>query len=112
MRKPQVGDIWYANIPKEEKPNEIMKDRPCLIVDENEGLYMVIKITKHSPRTNDKYDVPIVFWKECGLSRPSTVRISKISYIDSSQIDNYKGHLTEHDESIISEKLEEFMNDI
>lgn len=110
MKNPQSGDIWYADLPKEENPHEIMKDRPCVVIDEYEGEYAVIKITKHSPRKNDKYDVRIKYWKECGLSYPSTARISKISHIDRSQLDNYKGHLTEYDEIIIGKKLEEFVN--
>ena len=36
-----------------------------------------VKITKHTPRKEDPYDTPIVYWKEAKLNFESTARISK-----------------------------------
>lgn len=111
MITPNTGEVWYCDLPKEEKPEEIMRDRPCIIVDQNDEEFVVIKVTKHSPRKNDKYDTVIEKWRECGLSRPSTARISKIANLNRSQLKNCKGKLEVIDEINISKKLEEFLDD-
>ena len=88
-----------------------MRDRPCIIVDQVNEEFLVIKVTKHDPRESDPYDVEIIDWQKCGLKLPSTARISKIQYIDRSQIDNYKGRLEATDEKRISEMLEKYLNE-
>lgn len=108
-RTPISGDVWYSLFPKEEDKNDLM-ERPCIIVEEYEEEYLVIKITRHDPRTEDPFDTEIVDWSACGLKSPSTARISKVTLINKSQILNYKGHLTPYDEFVISEKLDEFIN--
>ncbi|KRT89327.1 PemK family transcriptional regulator [Bacillus paralicheniformis] len=88
----------------------MMPDRPCIIVDKVEDEYLVIKVTKHSPRPYDKYDIAIQYWGQCGLTKPSTARCSKLIFLAEDQIDNYKGHLVKSDEQRITQKLEAFLN--
>lgn len=107
-RKPQTGEVWYAWLPKEENKHDLM-ERPCIIVDQIENEYLVIKVTKHDPRPSDPYDREIINWNQCGLKRKSTARVSKIIPIKDSQIDNYKGKLTTLDELRITKALEQFI---
>ena len=37
-----------------------------------------MKITKHSPRKEDPYDTPIIYWQEANLRLASTARVSKV----------------------------------
>ena len=84
-------------------------ERPCIIVDEIEGGYLVIKVTRAAPRKYDEYDTSIEYWKECGLTSPSTARVSKLVTIKDSQIDNFKGKLNPEDEKNIANLLEKFI---
>ncbi len=84
-------------------------ERPCIIVDELEDEYLVIKVTRHNPRIEDDFDIEIRDFRQCGLKSPSTARVSKITTIHKSQILNYKGHLTPYDEEVISDVLTSFL---
>ncbi|WP_418302347.1 type II toxin-antitoxin system PemK/MazF family toxin [Lysinibacillus fusiformis] len=107
MKIPKTGEVWYGDYPKEENPSEIMKNRPCIILDfdEDNQEVMVIKLTRTPPR--DLYDYELKHWAECGLKSATTARISKISNIDYSDLHNKKGQLHPNDELIISQILEE-----
>ena len=37
-----------------------------------------VKITKHSPRVEDPYDMPILYCQEANLRLASTARVSKV----------------------------------
>lgn len=69
-------DIWLAKVAFEDEPN-LIKNRPVLIMDNTECLVLSLKITSHSPRANFKDEYQILKWKEAGLLKPSTIRISK-----------------------------------
>ncbi|MCT6511971.1 type II toxin-antitoxin system PemK/MazF family toxin [Bacillus subtilis] len=109
-RTPRPGEVWYATLPKEENPNDLMPNRPCIIVTQENDEYLVIKVTTTNPRPNDPYDTPIEYWGHCGLKRPSTARASKLIMLPEDQIDNYKGRLAPSDEQKISERIEAFLN--
>lgn len=110
MKYPVTGEVWYADIPKEEPPHTIMRNRPCLVLDFNSETseVMVIKLT--STEVRDQYDYRLAHWSSCGLKRPTTARTSKISYINLSQMKNLKGTIHPDDETEISDKLEAFLN--
>jgi hypothetical protein len=38
-----------------------------------------VKITKHAPRKENPYDVPILYWQEANLRFSSTARVSKVT---------------------------------
>ncbi len=69
-------DIWLAKVAFEDEPN-IIKNRPVLIIDNTKCLVLSLKITSHAPRTSYKDEYQILEWKEAGLLKPSTIRISK-----------------------------------
>jgi mRNA-degrading endonuclease toxin of MazEF toxin-antitoxin module len=103
------GEIWYMNFPFEENETQTIQ-RPSIIVAEVDNQVVAIKVTKHDPRENDPFDVKIEYWKEAGLSVPSTARISKTKYIDKSQILNRKGELHPSDIECIAHRLKEYLD--
>lgn len=74
------GEVWFVEFPLEEDKTKTI-NRPVVILDENTLGVLSVKITKHSPRKSDKYDVPILFWKEANLRLSSTARISKVTLL-------------------------------
>ena len=60
-------------------------------------------------RSKDKYDTPIKYWKEAGLTRPSVARISKTMNLTKDRFTNKKGVLHKDDISIIQQKFVEFI---
>lgn len=78
----QQWDIWLANFPYDDDPEQV-KPRPVIVLSVDPLFILSVKVTKHSPRINDTFDVPITKWRESGLKYPSTARIAKsinISY--------------------------------
>lgn len=71
----RAWELWYADFPFEDKPKS--KDRPVIIINTNPLCVLSIKVTGQEVRMNDKYDTPIKYWQEAGLSKPSVARISK-----------------------------------
>ena len=105
----QIGEIWYAKFPLEEDSSRYI-ERPVIIADISLPYLVIIKITKHDPRQNDPYDVPIIRYREAGLKHPSTARISKAVIINESQIDNRKGELHSLDYKKIFDTLNSFLD--
>jgi len=105
----KIGQIWYAKFPLEEDSSSFI-ERPIIIADINLPNLVVIKITKHDPRENDPYDVPIKRFKEAGLKYPSTARISKVVIINENQIDNRKGALHLLDYKNVFDTLNKFLD--
>lgn len=107
---PKSNEVWYAHIPKEENENEIMRNRPCVIVDNDDsGGFHIIKLTTHEPRLYDPFDVLLKDWRECGLTKQSTARVSTFQKLDIEQIDNLKGILSERDREAIIESLMRYL---
>lgn len=69
-------EVWTANFPFEED-NGQSKLRPVIVLSVEPLWILSIKVTNHSPRYSDEYDVNIKNWKQAGLCSPSTARISK-----------------------------------
>ena len=53
------------------------KVRPVLVIDGTSCYVLSLKITSHGPREEYTGEYPIKEWKEAGLLKPSTIRISK-----------------------------------
>ena len=68
-------DIWIARVEFEEEPG--FKIRPVLIIDGTRCYVLSLKITPHPPREEYAGEYRIVQWREAGLLKPSTIRISK-----------------------------------
>lgn len=88
-------EIWYANV-KFENSN-IVKERPVLIW--NDMAYMIVgyKLTG-TDRGNDEREFPIEYWKEAGLSKPTTIRIGKLLQLQQSDFTKCIGVLDKRDQ--------------
>ena len=71
------GEVWFVEFPSEENFSQTI-NRPVIVLDENTLGVLSVKITKHSPRVEDPYDIPILYWQEANLRLASTARISKV----------------------------------
>lgn len=65
-------DIYLAAVPFEDLPES--KIRPVLILDNSAILIDCLKMTGQPPRTGEYV---LKRWKEAGLHKPTTVRLSK-----------------------------------
>jgi mRNA interferase MazF len=74
----QAGEIWLANIPF---TNGIAsKIRPVLVLWLDDFDVVVSSVTSSPPRTPT--DVLLQEWVEAGLRVPSTVRLSRLDYLE------------------------------
>ncbi len=71
---PDAWDIYLAWVKYSDV--EGGKERPVVIVDDKIAYLICFPITSHDPREGFKGEVPIKKWKEAGLDKPSTIRIS------------------------------------
>lgn len=71
------GEVWFVEFPLEEDNSQSI-NRPVVVLDENTLGVLSVKITKHSPRSEDPYDTPILYWQEANLRLASTARVSKV----------------------------------
>ena len=71
------GEVWFVEFPLEEDNSQTI-NRPVIVLDENTLGVLSVKITKHSPRKEDPYDTPIIYWQEANLRLASTSRVSKV----------------------------------
>ncbi len=79
------GDVWFAKFPLEED-DSVFHSRPVIILDVESLIVLVVKVTKTSPRPNDKYDIPINYWQYANLNFKSTARVSKTQILNHSQL--------------------------
>ncbi len=68
-------DIWIAKVGFEAQDG--FKIRPVLIIDGTCCCVLSLKITSHTPREGYDGEYQIIEWKEAGLMKPSTIRITK-----------------------------------
>lgn len=82
FEEPQLYDVWRMPFEYEDQPG-VFKNRPVIVggIDEEsvEVFVLSITVTSHPPRPNYFGEVPILDWKEAGLSKPSTARCSHIA---------------------------------
>ena len=65
-------DIYLANVPFEDLPTT--KVRPVLVLDNACLIVDCLKMTSHAPRS---VEYVLKYWREAGLRKQTTVRISK-----------------------------------
>jgi len=107
----EVWEVWIAKFPYEENRN-IIKGRPVIIVNIDPLKILSIKVTTHTPRDDDKYDIPIIEWKEAGLREASTARIGKSMLLSPDKFIYKIGKLQDNDKTAIYIKYIEFTSDI
>ncbi|MDR0935750.1 MAG: type II toxin-antitoxin system PemK/MazF family toxin [Oscillospiraceae bacterium] len=69
-------DIWVADVPFENSDGH--KIRPVIILEDSDDSVQVVQmmmLTTHTPRLGE---YALRYWRESGLHRPTTARISKI----------------------------------
>ena len=88
-------DIWIAKVEFEEGTGS--KIRPVLIIDGTRCYVLSLKITSHFPRSQFPGEYQIIEWKEAGLMKPSTIRISKQLNLPADSFVKRIGRLTELD---------------
>ena len=71
------GEVWFVEFPLEEDNTQTI-NRPVVVLDENVLGVLSVKITKHFPRQEDPYDIPILYWEEANLRLASTARVTKV----------------------------------
>ena len=69
-------DVWLANVAFEDKPLEY-KARPVVILSTGEVFILSLKVTTHAPRSGWG-EYALIKLQAAGLTKPSTVRISKL----------------------------------
>lgn len=106
--KSKKWEIWWARV-KFEESDEI-KERPFLIVN---GSIIEISIgapvTSHVPRTECDWEYPVKKWKEAGLSKPSTIRLSKIIKMRDTDLIRKIGMLQVNDILMVQNMLDEMI---
>ena len=107
MKNIKSQEIWLAQFPLEEDESQIIK-RPILVIDSKEKECLVVKITKHNPRQNDKFDIEIEEWQEANLNFTSTARVSKLKVLLKEDLIHKIGKIQQKDWNKITQKIEEF----
>lgn len=73
-------EVWYARFPYEEADGRYSK-RPVIVLHASSAAVLVVKVTCHSSRGCDKFDVDLAEWEAAHLNRPSVARVSKVMEI-------------------------------
>lgn len=106
----QEWEVWFAKFPYEEDAST-EKSRPVIILSVEPLKVLSVKVTSHSQREYDEYDVPIEKWKETGFDRPSIARISKTIYLTSNKFDWMLGKLLPEDIGAITNAYMKFIEE-
>ena len=104
------GEVWFVEFPVEEIPEETT-NRPVVVLNENLLEVLSVKITKHKPRKDDPYDIPILYWEEAGLRLASTARVSKTRMLLKDNFLYQLGELCEYDLNRIETLYKIFLED-
>lgn len=105
-----IGDVWFAKFPLEENNSKYIS-RPVIILDSARLEVLVVKVTKTAPRSNDKYDIPIIYWQYANLKFKSTARVAKSLLLDRSQLEFKIGTLHPIDLASIQEAFIQFVTE-
>lgn len=104
------GEVWFVEFPLEEDESKTI-NRPVVVLDENILGVLSVKITKHLPRKEDRYDTPIIYWQEANLRLASTARVSKITLLARDSFIFKIGALHKDDLDRIEEMYKKFLED-
>ena len=104
------GEVWFVEFPLEEDDSRTI-NRPVIVLDENILGVLSVKITKHSPRKEDEYDTPILYWREANLHLASTARISKVILLPQDSFIFKIGELHSEDLMRVEEMYQKYLLD-
>lgn len=104
------GEVWFVEFPLEEDNSQTI-NRPVVVLDENILGVLSVKITKHLPRKEDSYDVPIIYWQEANLRLASTARVSKVFLLSQDSFIFKIGELHQDDLERIEEMYQRYLEE-
>jgi len=101
MNDPQPWEVWWAEVYFEDHPEEA-KRRPVLVLENQTCIVLSLKITSHPPRMDSFMgEYALQKWHYAGLTKPSTVRISKLLRLQRSDFVDKVGELHPIDIGVI-----------
>lgn len=103
------GEVWFVEFPYDDDPGKTA-NRPVVVLDENVLGVLSVKITKHAVRSEDKYDVPIIYWQQAQLRLASTARVSKVILLSKNDFIFKIGDLHPDDLKEIERAYDDFKN--
>lgn len=104
------GEVWFVEFPLEEDNSRTI-NRPVIVLDENTLGVLSVKITKHSPRAEDPYDTPILYWQEANLKLASTARVSKVYLLSPDSFIFKIGNLHPDDLDRVEEMYQKYLEE-
>ena len=104
------GEVWFVEFPLEEDNSKTI-NRPVIVLDENTLGVLSVKITKHSPRKEDPYDTPILYWQEANLRLASTARVSKVYLLSQDSFIFMIGKLHQDDLKRVEEMYQKYLEE-
>jgi mRNA-degrading endonuclease toxin of MazEF toxin-antitoxin module len=104
------GEVWFVEFPLEEDNSQTI-NRPVIVLDENILGVLSVKITKHTPRKEDPYDVPILYWQDANLRLSSTARVSKVILLTPDSFIFKIGELHQDDLERIEQMYEKYLSE-
>ena len=104
------GEVWFVEFPLEEDNSRTI-NRPVVVLDENTLGVLSVKITKHSPRREDPYDMPIIYLHEVNLRLASTARVSKVFLLSQDSFIFKIGDLHQGDLERIEEMYQKYLEE-
>lgn len=100
---PQPWEIWLAYVKFVDQPWR-GKIRPVLVMEAN-GRLFAANITSHAPRENFEGEYVIKYWREAGLYKESTLRLSVNWDIEANNLLRKIGDLQEEDITNITDLM-------
>lgn len=91
------GAVWFCSFPFED--TDEVRRRPVIVLNVYEETLEIlsVKVTSQDVREYDEFDMPIIHWREAGLDRPSTARISKSILLPKDVFVHFLGNLVPED---------------
>ena len=94
MSKAQPWEIWWAYVAFEEGDGG--KQRPVLVLEDGTFYVLALQITSHDQRNlYGEYD--ITKWQSAGLTKPSTIRVTRKLRLEKSDLIRKLGELQPFD---------------
>nr|DAM30251.1 MAG TPA: endoribonuclease [Caudoviricetes sp.]DAS99371.1 MAG TPA: endoribonuclease [Caudoviricetes sp.] len=94
MGKSRCWEVWWAAVKFEE--NDTKKERPIVFLRDH-VVATVAPATTMGPRPGIWGEYPIKYWKEAGLEKETTVRLSKIFRLEARDLIRKIGRLNNYD---------------
>lgn len=93
MTECKVGDIVAVEFPFSDLQGQ--KRRPGLVLAADANDVLLARLTTHPRR--DAFDIALAQWREVGLPKPSTIRLTKLATVDRRLIHHRIGRLLPDD---------------